>query len=133
MTYDWQAHTEAAGARWRVGDWDWSPDRLDHRPPGPTRVLMACSDAFGVTLEQIHGKHPKFVQSRQAAALMMRRWLSMTYPAIARVMKRDDHTGIIHNRRKAEDHLKHNQDFRAKYNRALDAAGPFAGAGMFRS
>lgn len=84
------------------------------------KILNAVADAFNVTLyELLDGrKTDRIARARFAAALFFRDRRSLSYPQIARAIKRKDHTSAMHEVQRARELLVTDPEWAERYHAA---------------
>ena len=92
------------------------------RFPTPASIIAACCDQFCVTEAEIFGRwRPiRIGRGRAAVYLMMRELLPLSYPKIAVLMKRKDHTTCISGAKRAQYLIARDPDFSRRYTRATE-------------
>lgn len=82
--------------------------RADHGPRiaghNNRRIVDACAMHFGVTVDEIRGtsRLAHITRARHVAAWLLRKMRSHSFPEIARILQRGDHTTILSACRKIE-------------------------------
>ena len=85
--------------------------------PTTQTIIAACCKHFSVTEGEIFGRwRPiRIGRGRAAVYLMMRELLPLSYPKIAKVMQRKDHTTCISGAKRAQYLIARDPDFARRY------------------
>lgn len=77
-----------------------------------SQILKEVAQAHGVTVNDLRGesRFRHIAHARQEAYTRLRDETAMSYPAIARVMAKKDHTTIIHGERACRQRIKEGSD-----------------------
>lgn len=84
------------------------------------KILNAVADAFNITLSEILDgrKTDRIARARFAAALFFRDGRNLSYPQIARAIKRRDHTSAMHEVARARELLATDPEWAERYHAA---------------
>ena len=82
----------------------------------PTLIINVVAEHFGVKPEDIYSKkrNSEFVQPRQVVMYLCREMCDLSLQNIANLLKKKDHTTIIHGINKIENDLQVSEDLRNK-------------------
>ena len=82
---------------------------------------IVCNE-FNITLKEMNGRSRKnkISHPRQIAMYIVRKYKGYSYPIIASIFNRLDHTTIIHAYNKIEDDLKNSSYLRTKVTKILN-------------
>lgn len=118
-------HIAAAGNKWKDGDWVWTPTKNEFRPPETSRIISAVSEVWGIDRRRLlsDDRAQEVATARHACCLLLKQRMNLGYSAIARIMKRKDHSTILHACRRAQELLKGDTVFQARYVAALSNLG----------
>ncbi|MCC5828222.1 MAG: AAA family ATPase [Phycisphaeraceae bacterium] len=86
-----------------------SPQQVGRsRPIRPEQVLRTVSDLFGIAREQILGnrRQAQIVLARSLVMYLLRKLTHLSYPEIARFMKRPGHSGVLTAVARMEERIK---------------------------
>ncbi len=87
-----------------------------HKEVTPTLIINVVAEHFGVKPEDIYSKkrNSEFVLPRQVVMYLCREMCDLSYQYIANLLKKKDHTTILHGINKIENDLSVNEDLRNK-------------------
>jgi hypothetical protein len=85
------------------------------RPPHATRIVSAVALHYGLTVDHLasQDRRPHVVLARRVAVYLLR-LLSCSYPLIADILKRRDHTGVLQQHRKFRETLQQDRALAAE-------------------
>jgi chromosomal replication initiator protein len=92
----------------------------------PADIIKAVCSHYGVRQSQLKGpqRHDGIALPRQVAMFLLRRELRLKYEEIAYLLKRKDHTTVLHGENKINELLGKNPLFKQEVDRIVSTLGP---------